>query len=71
MRCSGWKLIVCVTKQHYVSIFFTRLWSVCKPLLFDTHNPEIPGFSTAPRAYKYKNKREAKIKRRQKKRHFW
>ena len=26
--------IVCVREQHYVSIFFTRLWSVRKPLLF-------------------------------------
>ena len=25
---------VCVTGQHYVSIFFTRLWSVPKPMLF-------------------------------------
>ena len=31
-----YKLFVCVTEQHYVSNFFTRLWSVCKPLLFDT-----------------------------------
>ena len=28
--------IVCVTNQYYVSGFFTRLWSVRKPLLFDT-----------------------------------
>ena len=27
---------VCVTEQHYVSIFLTRLWYVRKPLLFDT-----------------------------------
>ena len=53
---------VCVTEQHYVLIFFTRLWSVCKPLLFDTQNPRISGFSTA-HAYKYKTKRQAKIKR--------
>ena len=52
----------CVTKQHYVSIFFTRLWSVRKPLLFDTHNPGISGFSTA-HAYKYKTKWQAKMKR--------
>ena len=26
--------LVCVTEQHYVSIFFTRLWSVRKPMLF-------------------------------------
>ena len=32
---------VCVTEQHYVSIFFTRFWSVRKPRLFDTENPEI------------------------------
>ena len=49
--------LVCVTEQHYVSIFFTRLWSVRKPLLFDTQNPEISGFSTA-HAYKYKTKRQ-------------
>ena len=42
---------VCVTEQHYVSIFFIRLWSVRKPLLFDTQNPGISGFSTA-HAYK-------------------
>ena len=34
------QFIVCVTEQHYVSIFFTRLWSVRKSLLFDTQNPE-------------------------------
>ena len=54
---------VCVSKQHHVSIFFTRLWSVRKPLLFDTQDPEISGFSTA-HAYKYKTKRQAKMKRR-------
>ena len=53
---------VCVTEQHYVLIFFTRLWSVRKPLLFYTQNPGISGFSTA-HAYKYKTKRQAKIKR--------
>ena len=56
--------LVCVTEQRYVSIFFTRLWSVRKPLLFDTQNPEISGFSTA-HAYKYKW--QAKVKRRQQK----
>ena len=25
---------VCVTEQHYVSIFFTSLWSMRKPMLF-------------------------------------
>ena len=58
--------IVCVTEQHYVSIFFTRLWSVRKPLLFDTQKSEISGFSTA-HAYKYKSKRQAKMKRDSKK----
>ena len=53
---------VCVTEQHYFSIFFTRLWSVRKPMLFDTQNPGILGFSTA-HAYKYKTKRQAKMKR--------
>ena len=61
-----WKLLVCVTEQHYVLIFFTRLWSLCNPLLFDTKNPGISGFSTA-HAYKHKTKRQAKIKRRQRK----
>ena len=28
---SFYKNVVCVTEQHYVSIFFTRLWSVRKP----------------------------------------
>ena len=27
-------MLICVTEQHYVSIFFTRLWSVRKPMLF-------------------------------------
>ena len=57
---------VCVTEQHYVSIFFTCLCSVRKPLLFDTQNPEISGFSTA-HAYKYKTKWLAKMKRRRQK----
>ena len=35
-----------------------------QPLLFDTWNPEISGFSTA-HAYKYKTKRQANMKRRQ------
>ena len=56
------KSLVCVTEQHYASIFFTRLWSVRKPLRFDTQNPEMSGFSTAD-AYKYKTKRQAKMKR--------
>ena len=46
--------------------FFTRLWSVCKPLLFDTQNPEISGNFSAAHAYKYKTKQQAKMKRRQK-----
>ena len=50
--------IACVTEQHYVSIFFTRLWSVRKPLLFDTQNPRISGFSAA-HTYKYKTERQA------------
>ena len=47
-ECYFWlskEILVCVTEQHYVSIFFTRLWSVHKPLLFDTKNPGISGFS--------------------------
>ena len=28
--------LVCVTEQHYVSIFFTGFWSVHKPRLFHT-----------------------------------
>ena len=51
--------LVCVTEQHCVSIFFTRLWSVRKPLLLDTQNPR---FSTA-HASKQKTKRQAKMKR--------
>ena len=31
---SAYVVIVCVREQHYVSIFLTRLWSVCKPMLF-------------------------------------
>ena len=52
---------VCVTEQHYVSIFFICLWSEHKPLLFGTQNPGISGFSTV-HAYKYKTKRQAKMK---------
>ena len=52
--------LVCVTEQNYVLMFFTRLWSVRKPLLFDTQNPEISEFSTA-HAYKYKTKRQAEM----------
>ena len=33
--------VVCVSEQNCVSIFFTRLWYVRKPLLFDTQNPRI------------------------------
>ena len=60
---------VCVTDKHYVSIFLTRLWYVRKPLLFDTQNPEISGFSTA-HAYKYKTKRQTKMKQDSKKMTF-
>ena len=59
-------MFVCVIEQHYVSIFLTRLLSVLKPLFFDTQNSEISGFSTA-HVYKYKTKRQAKVKRRQQK----
>ena len=38
--------------KNYVSVFFTRLWFVCKLQLFDTQNPENSGFTTA-HAYKY------------------
>ena len=59
----------CVTEKHYVSISFTRLWSVRKPLLFDTQNPGILGFQTA-HAYKYKTKWQAKMKRNSRKMTF-
>ena len=57
---------VCVTEQHFVSMFLTPLGFVRKPLLFDTEKPEILGFSTAY-AYinKYKTKLQANMKRRQ------
>ena len=29
-----WEKLVCVTEQDYISMFFTRLWAVRKPLLF-------------------------------------
>ena len=69
ISCWSRMWLVCVTEQHYVSTFFTRLWRVHKPLLFDTQNPEISGFSTA-HAYKYKTKRQAKMKRRHRKMTF-
>ena len=52
--------------QNNATFFFTRLWSVRKALISDTHYPVISGFSIA-HAYKYKTKRQAKMKRRQKK----
>ena len=33
--------VICVTEQHYVSIFFTRLWSVQTALILDTQNAEM------------------------------
>ena len=56
---------ICLRNRTTIRLdFLTHLWSVRKLLLFDTQNPEISGFSTA-RAYKYKTKRQAKMKRRQ------
>ena len=54
--------VVCVTKQHYVSIFLTRLWSVGTALISGTQNPELLGLLTA-HVYKYKTKLQAKLKR--------
>ena len=34
LECTLEVYVVSVTEQHYVSIFFTRLWSVRKPFLF-------------------------------------
>ena len=34
-------LVICITEKHYVSTFFTRLWSIHKDLISDTHFPEI------------------------------
>ena len=45
-----WYFFVCVTEQHYVSIFGTRVWSIGKPLIFDTENPEILGFQLCMRS---------------------
>ena len=59
---------VCVKEQHYVSIFFTHLWSIGTALILDTQNPEITGFSTM---HAYKPKRQAKMKQRQKKMFFF
>ena len=50
-------------------MFFTCLWSVYKPLLFDTQNPKMSRFSTA-HAYKYKTKQQATMKQRQRKMTF-
>ena len=33
--------VICVTEQHYVSIFFTRLWSVQTALILDTQNAKM------------------------------
>ena len=49
-------------KSHHQLLKNKNLPSVCKPLLFDTQNPGISRFSTA-HAYKYKTKRQAKMKR--------
>ena len=35
---------LCLVEQHYVSIFFTRLWSVHTALIWYAQNPEISGF---------------------------
>ena len=50
-------------------MFFTCLWSVYKPLLFDTQNPKMSRFSTA-HAHKYKTKQQATMKERQRKMTF-
>ena len=36
MIFKSWLPLVCVTEQHYVSILFTRLWSVRKPCFSST-----------------------------------
>ena len=48
------EFLVCVTEQHYVLIFCTRLWHVRTALISDTENLEISGFSTT-NACKYKD----------------
>ena len=53
------KIFVCVTEQHYVSILFTRLWSLRSDLISDTQNLKISRLFTA-HAYKIKTKRQAK-----------
>ena len=58
-------LLVCVTEQCYVSIS-SLVFGLCANLYFLMQRiPKISGFSTAY-AYKYKTKRQEKIKRRQK-----
>ena len=65
-----WQGFNCLCYRTTLRFFFTRLWSVRKALISDTHYPVISGFSIA-HAYKYKTKRQAKMKRRQKKKwHF-
>ena len=55
--------IICVTKQHYVSIFFTRLWSVGTDLIFDTQNFQR-NFRKCQQIQKQTvNKNEAKTKK--------
>ena len=60
-RLNPWTFVISATEQHYVLMFLTRLWSVRKPLPFDTQNPGISGFSTA-HAHRYKTKRQTKMK---------
>ena len=54
------------TEQHCVSIFCTCVWSVRKPLVFDTQDPEISGFQLRMRI-KYKPELQPKMKRRENK----
>ena len=52
-----------ITTLRFDFLHSFRYW-YGNPLLFETQNPEISGFSTA-HVYKYKTKQQAKMKRKQ------
>ena len=56
-------------RSHFLHSFTIKPHKLINKLISDTQNPEISGFSTT-HLYKYKTKRQAKMKRRQEKNYF-
>ena len=61
--------LICMRYRTTLRSHFLHSFTI-KPLISDTQNPEISGFSTA-HLYKYKTKRQAKMKRRQEKKIYF